>query len=520
MTSAPRRPPLIEALTQPDAFPDATAQTRVVETHISWVFLTGRFAYKVKKAIELPFLDFRSLSERKRFCEEELRLNRRLAPDLYLDVVSIGGTPTRPKVGATPAIDYAVKMVQFPDDARLDRKLEARAVPPEAIAAFANELAAFHARLPELPNVEPPAAEAAVVVAAVRDNVRDLRDLVAGTGLTNRLEPIGRWTDAQCAAIEPAVARRLAGRAQKECHGDLHLENLLLRDGKIAAFDALEFDPKLREIDVVSEASFLAMDLLAHARADLAYLFLASYFEAGGDYDGVDVLRFYLVYRALIRAKVRAVKAAQSSDHVLDEGALLPYFEAAAKLSAPPRPLLAITHGLSGSGKTHITSALRGPLEALRVRSDLERKRLHGLQARERSGSAVGGGLYTADSSAKTYARLRNVAATALRNAFNVIVDATFLRQPERASFRQLAAEHGARFAIVDCAAPPEVLRNRIRARTADGRDASEAGLDVLEYQLAHAEPLAAEEQACTVAVDTSMALDRESVLRELERMG
>lgn len=518
MPAAPTRPPLIDALARRGAFPDATAEVRIVETHISWVFLTGRFAYKVKKPIELPFLDFRSLAARKRYCEEELRLNRRLAPDLYLAVVPIGGSATEPKVGATPALEYCVKMLQFPDDARLDRQIQAGKVQPDAIAAFAEELAEFHTRLPELPNTEPPDAEAAVVVAAVRDNVRDLGKLVADTPLAEQLEPLRKWTEAQCERIAPIVAARLAGRAQKECHGDLHLENLLIRNGKIEAFDALEFDRKLREVDVVSEASFLAMDLLAHAHAGLGYLFLARYFETGGDYAGVDVLRFYLVYCALIRAKVRALQAAQTGAVAVDE--LEPYLAAAADLSARRRPLLVITHGLSGSGKTHVTSELLGGLPALRVRSDLERKRLHGLAARARSESPLGGGIYAAGATADTYARLRTAAAVALRNDFDVIVDATFLRRAERDTFRALAAEHAARFAILDCRAAPELLRSRVAARAVAGADASEAGPDVLEYQLRHAEPFTPEEQAVAVAVDTSKALDRNGVLRTLEQAG
>jgi aminoglycoside phosphotransferase family enzyme/predicted kinase len=514
VSSARTRPPLIEALAHAHAFPDATEPVRVVETHISYVFLTGRHAYKVKKAIELPFLDFRTLADRKRYCDEELRLNRRLAADLYLGVVPIGGTSARPVVGAEPAIEYAVKMVQFPDDARLDRQIARAGVPVEAVVAFADELAAFHARLPELPNTMPPSEEAAIVTQAVRDNVRELGALVEPTPFAARMDALRGWTDAQCERLVPVVARRLAGRAQKECHGDLHLENLLLRDRKIAAFDALEFDPKLREVDVVSEASFAAMDFMAHGRPDFAFAFLARYFEAGGDYDGIDVLRFYLVYRALIRAKVRAVKATQSGEPQI--APLAPYFEVADELIAPRRPLVVITHGLSGSGKTRLSGELVGGLHALRVRSDLERKRLHALDPLASSGSSVGGGIYAEHASAETYERLRAIAATALANDFNIVVDAAFLRRAERDRFRELAAEHAARFAILHCEAAPDLLRARVAARAAAGSDASEAGIAVLEHQLAHVEGLAPEEQAVTVAVDTGMPVDRESTLRRL----
>jgi hypothetical protein len=510
-------PPLIRALADPRAYGEGVSSVRCVETHISWVFLTGRYAYKIKKPVKLPFLDFSSLEQRRHFCEEELRLNRRLAGELYVAVVPIGGSAQTPAIGAQPAIEYAVKMHQFPDDARLDRRLRAGKLDQAPLVDFANRLAEFHRALPVLPNTIPPRQQAAAVVRAVLDNLADLGALVTDADLAARLEKVRSWTDRQCIALEPVIARRLAGRAHKECHGDLHLENLLCIHGKIVAFDALEFDPKLREIDVISEASFPTMDLLAHGRRDLAFAFIARYLEAGGDYQGIEVLRFYLVYRAMIRAKVRAIKAAQAPE--ADRHELIPYFDAARQLLAPRRPLLAITHGLSGSGKTHITDTLIGLVPALRVRSDLERKRLHGLQADEDSGSPIGGGLYAPDASAQTYGHLREVAESALRNHFDIIVDAAFLRRDERRVFQQLAGEHGARFAIIDCVAAPSVLRERIEKRAAEGRQASEASRQVLDYQLAQQVPLATEEHAATITVDTESAPDYPGLIARLSAL-
>ncbi|HLF11293.1 MAG TPA: AAA family ATPase, partial [Gammaproteobacteria bacterium] len=380
---------------------------------------------------------------------------------------------------------------------------------------FGEHLARFHADLPALPNTVPPHEEAATVIRAVVDNLRELGELAKDAALLDQLKTIRTWTERQCAAIEPVVARRLGGQAHKECHGDLHLENLLVLRGKILAFDALEFDPALREIDVISEASFLAMDLLAHGRPDLAYGFLTRYLETGGDYDGIEVLRFYLVYRAMIRAKVRAIKVAQAGAGMNDRNELVPYFEVAGDLIRARRPLLLITHGLSGSGKTHITNALIGRLPALRVRSDLERKRLHGLGADAASGSGVGAGLYAADSSKQTYARLYEVGDWALSNQFNVIVDATFLRHDERRAFRRLAQERDARFAILDCVAPAGVLRKRIAHRAA-GRQASEATRQVLDYQLANQDPLDAAERAVAITLDTQGAVDYEQLIVQL----
>jgi uncharacterized protein len=430
---------LVAALASPDCYDHDVAEVRVVETHISWVFLTGKHAYKVKKPVKLPFVDFSTLERRHALCEEEIRLNRRLAPELYLGVVPIGGTAAAPRIGRRPAFEYAIKMRQFPDDARLDRRLEAHALPTSALLDFAAALADFHHGLPP---IDAPYDSATATLRTIAANFAELAPALQDADRA-RLAAVQTWTERASRAVGPVLARRAAAGAHRECHGDLHLENLLLTGDRIVAFDALEFDPKLREIDVASEAAFLVMDLLAQRRADLAYGFLNRYLEAGGDYHGLVVLRLYLVHRALVRAKVRALKAAQKAAEA-GRDALEPYLELAARLVEPRRPLLAITHGLSGSGKTHVTDALIGRLPAVRVRSDIERKRLHGLGGEARTRSAVGGGVYAARATELTYARLADAAAAAVAGGFDVIADATFLHRAERAELGQLAAARAA----------------------------------------------------------------------------
>jgi aminoglycoside phosphotransferase family enzyme/predicted kinase len=483
---------------------------RIVETHISWVLLTGEYAYKVKKPVELPFLDFSTLENRLHFCNEELRLNRRLAADLYLEVVPIGGTRTAPRIGTKPAFEYAIKMRQFTDDARLDRRLAANALPAEALRVFAQRLARFHAELPATTS----SAQPAQIVAAALDNFAELDKHVHGPQ-REQLRALEAWTNRQGHQLMSVLGERAATGAHRECHGDLHLENLLMRGDEIVAFDALEFDPKLREIDVLSEASFLAMDLMAHGRTDLAYEFLNRYLEISGDYAGLDVLRFYLVYRALVRAKVRAIKAAQNHAQS-GRSAIASYLAAASELIEASAPQLLITHGLSGSGKTHVTNELIGALPALRVRSDLERKRLRGLAAHAHSESPVGGGLYDAGSTERTYAALAWIAERALSNGFSMIVDATFLRRAERTAFRRLATASNARFAILECTAADSELRRRIEARRREDSDASEANLAVLDHQLTAQEPLHDSERAAAVRIDTEHAIDYAAVLAKI----
>jgi aminoglycoside phosphotransferase family enzyme/predicted kinase len=489
----------VAALADPRCYGRAVRAVRVVETHISWVFLTGRYAFKIKKPLKLPFLDFSTLKRRRHFCVEELRLNRRLAPELYLDVVPIGGSAKSPRVGRKPAIEYAVKMLEFDTDARLDRQLRSDLVSRNALTEFAERLAEFHRKLPPIRGK----AVAATAADSALRNVADLGHEVA-TGRKRDLKKLQGWTERECTRLAGAFARRVAAGAHRECHGDLHLENLLARDGAIVAFDALEFDASLREIDVISEAGFLAMDLIAHDRADLAFAFLNRYLEIDGDYTSIDVLRFYLVYRALVRAKVSAIKRAQAASA---EPSRDPYLRTALDLLKAERPLLLITHGLSGSGKTHVTDELVGRLRALRVRSDLERKRLHGVAALARTESRVGGGLYGAKEHERTYATLGSIADRLLRRRESAIVDATFLRRVDRQTFEQIAAANGARFAILDCTASDAELKRRIASRARSDRDASEATLAVLEAQLREREPLDRAERPSAIEVDTERAI-------------
>jgi aminoglycoside phosphotransferase family enzyme/predicted kinase len=500
-----KRSRLAAALRDPRCYPHRVERVQLMETHISWVFLTGRFAYKVKKPLKLPFLDFSTLKRRRHYCNEELRLNRRLAPELYLRVVPIGGTPSAPRVGRTPALEYAVKMRQFAAHARLDERLAAGLVARADLVAFAERLAGFHAGLPA-------AHGSAAVAEGAIDNVAELAEYLGSR--RNALEPLRTYTERESKRLAGVFAHRSAEGAHRECHGDLHLQNLLWHDDSIVAYDALEFDRKLREIDVVSEAAFLAMDLCAHGRTDLAFAFLNRYFEIDGDYGGADVLRFYLVYRALVRAKVAAIKRAQGATGEHDHER---YLRAAATLATPVRrPLLLITHGLSGSGKTVVTNELVGALPALRVRSDLERKRLQGLGELARTGSPVGGGLYAPQLGERTYAALASAAEHILRAGYHTIVDATFLERADRLHFRQVAAANEARFVILDCTASVPELERRIKARERGGRDASEANLAVLANQLRTCEPLDRAERRSTVTVDTQQKLASGPLVRRV----
>ena len=502
---------LLAALRNPAPYPHLVRRVELVQTHISWVLLTGSYAYKVKKPVNLGFLDFTTLAGRRHYCEEELRLNRRLAPELYLDVVPIAGTTQHPRVGGDgPPIEYAVKMKEFSQSALLDNAVARGEVSTESIEAFAHKIADFHVGLPpQAPHAQYD-ADACVLAPAV-DNFEQIRPLLKAPADIATLEEIRAWTLREFKTKAAHFNQRHAQGYVRECHGDLHLGNIVLLDGVAVPFDGIEFNPGLRWMDVMNEAAFLVMDLEAHGRRDLAYAFLSVYLEAGGDYAGIAQLPYYLVYRAMVRAKVNLIRSRQRDlSPAQRERATADYqryIELAASHTRQSRGAVIIMHGYSGSGKTTFARKLRATLGAVRVRSDVERKRLHGLHALARAEAANGAGIYANDETTRTYAQLLAHAKSVAGAGFPVIVDATFLRIAHRAAFRALALTLGVPFAIVHMEATPAALRARLTARAASGTDASDATLQVLEAQIRGGDELTGEELNDTIiAADDATA--------------
>ncbi len=476
------------------------AAPRHVETHISHVLLHGGLAYKLKKALATSFLDQSTLARRRAACAEELRLNRRMAPQLYLDVVDITGTLDAPEWGGSgPVLDVAVKMRAFDEDRLWDRLAVRGDLGAPDVEDLAAVLAGFHAEA-----AVAPATGWLGSPAQVRSTLLDsLRDLRAGSSSqvpdedSDRLLQLQAWEARAFERLAAVMARRLAEGRVREGHGDLHLGNVAREGGRCLVFDGIDFNDEFRWLDVMSEVAFMAMDLQAHALPALAHRFVDAYLQQGGDHDGLRVLTYYLVHRALVRAKVAQLRAGQAVD--ANRGQALSarhlYLSLAERFAAPRPASLLITHGLSGSGKTTLTQDLLEALGAVRVRADVERKRLAGLSPLQSSRSPPGSGLYGAAMNEATYARLLSAAAAAIEGGFPVILDATFLRHADRQAARRTAAERGVPFVILHFTATPQALRDRLRGRAAEGRDASEADEAVLMRQEQTQEPLRADEE-------------------------
>ncbi len=502
----------VEELLVPSAYPHVVSKLQLRETHLSWVILTGSLAYKIKKAVRLEFVDASSLARRFDLCREELRLNRRLAADLYLELVPITRQSCGLLVGGSgEAVEYAVCMRQFESSQELSALLARDEVTAAEIEQLADLIAQFHANAAEAAPSET-FEHSAQLRAAVHGALAALGRHAAGAVDPADVEFLDNW----CRANLQSAAERLHLREQsgriRECHGDLHAGNIVRWHGALTPFDCLEFDPKLRFIDVLNDAAFLVMDLVGHARADLAAAFMNRYLECSGDYSGLPLLPLYAVYRAIVRAMVDAVgieTVADQRESYLKR--LQRRIRTAREFAHRPAPLLLLMHGLSGSGKSWLSAGLIGPLAAIRIRSDVERKRLGG------AGQSMPGlvgyqqGLYASSVTHRTYARLLECAQQSLDAGFNTIVDAAFLNRTARTAFLNLAAGRGNSCLILDCHADSAILRERLVTRSGSGTDPSDAGLEVLEKQMVDAEPLSPAEQAHCIDVYTAdaAALDK-----------
>ncbi len=512
----------VHALLNSTLFDHEVERLQLVETHISWVVLTGPFAYKIKKALNLGFLDFSTLARRRFFCEEEIRLNGRLAPEIYLDVVPIYGRWDAPRLaGPGTAIEYAVKMRQFPQEDLLNRLVAQGHLRAAHIDAIASRVADFHLGIPSAPAGRP-FGSPEQVRAPVDENFREILARVDDVETRRRLEALRRWGDEYFARLSTTISHRKSHGFIRECHGDMHLGNMALLDGQVTLFDGIEFNDDLRWIDVMSEVAFLTSDLEYWGRPGYARRFLNDYLESTGDFAGLALLRYYQAYRAMVRAKVIRIRLSQPDlpveERTGDEQEFQHHLGQAEGYTHPSRPVLVLMRGVSGCGKTAISHVCLERTDIIRIRSDVERKRLFGLRTTDRTEANVGNGIYTREATVRTYQRLRELAKNILDAGYGVIVDATFLGRDQRQPFVGVASERDVSCVILDVHADDTTLRERVKKRLAAGADASEAGIAVLEQQLRVYQPLEADEQRLAIPIDSGQEIDYGGLLGELRR--
>ena len=510
---------LAEALIHPEAYPHATGKIEVIETHISWIFLTGTLAYKVKKPLNLGFLDFSTLEKRHHCCNEELRLNRRLCRDIYLSVVPIVRSANTFLIDADgEVVDYAVKMTQFDRTMELDRMLAGKQLNEGHIDTLSGMIASFHASLPPEP-VESGFGHPENLIKPILHNFTSMEPIAASRDEIERLEFLRAWSISEHQRLYPLFLERKSGGFIRQCHGDMHTGNMVWWNNRIFIFDCIEFNEKLSIIDVISDLAFLFMDLKHGGEAGLAWRLLNNYLSETGDYGALPLLRFYTVYRAMVRAKVTAIRYAQTegkgdAEKILEEHRS--YIQLAVECSLPQKPLLVLTCGVSGSGKTTVSGALASELQGIHIRSDIERKRLAGLTALERSEKSEAHSIYSEEISLLTYQRLCEIAELCIEEGITVIVDATFIRAADRKRFMDLAAKWQCACRILRFQAPKELLMERVQKRFMRGCDASEADNSVLLWQLEKQEAFSAEEEAMTTEISTVESVDAGAIAQLL----
>lgn len=499
MSGASGRPTLIEKLLEPAAYPHPVGPIKLIETHISYVFLTGPFAYKIKKPCKLEFLDFSTLDRRKHFCAEEIRLNRRFAPGLYLEAVPISGSLRAPHVGGVgEPIEWAVKLVQFDETDRLDARFEAGRLDTAACRGLGEAIATVQAGR-AVASAESGHGTPERLRKVFRMNLDEIRRHRPDAG--RRADTIETWLEGRLARDEASFEARIAAGRIRECHGDLHLANLVLLDGHPVAFDSIEFNPDLRWIDVASDIAFLSMDLESRGRPDLAAQVTSAWMEAADDRASATVLSVHCVARAVVRAAVAAIRSAQAdcppeavaaAQRECDR-----YLDLAERLAKASRPLLLVTTGVSGSGKTTLAAECVGAFAAMRLRSDVERKRLFSMPATARPGNDdATRALYAAETTRRVYERLATLARGLLEAGSSVVVDATCNTRSKRDLFTAVARDTGTRLVWLEIDLPASLLHARVAARAAEGRDPSDATPEILCAQLAAREPIQAAELA------------------------
>ncbi|MDC1287928.1 AAA family ATPase [Gammaproteobacteria bacterium] len=491
--SLERTAALVRALDNPLAFEHPLRYLRLIETHISWIILTGKFAYKIKKPVNFGFLDFSTLERRRHFCHEELRLNRRFAPQIYVDVLEIRGAADAPRLhGEGAVIEYALQMIEFPQQCLLSHHAAEGTLTAPMVDAIAERVNELHANADSAPR-DSEFGSARSVRHWSEENLTQIANAIPAQLMPPGFARLQRWYQSNANLLDQVERRKDDGRV-RDCHGDMHLDNMALIDNQVVPFDCIEFNPELRWIDVISEAAFVTMDLQARGYPGFGWRFISRYLENSADYEAIGLLRYYFIYRALVRAKVEALRVDPAARATAASfTAASSYLDLADQWSANQRAGMIIMHGLSGSGKSTVAAQLVEALGAIRIRSDVVRKQLFDLAPDSNSHSAPNQGIYSADASARTYLRLRQIAATVIAANFCVIVDATFLKEADRRQMLELESEAPFARVIVACEAPEAVLRERIIARE---NDPSEANLQVLERQIKSRQTISDKEAA------------------------
>lgn len=495
-------PLVIQAMLRPEFYPHPVGKIELLQTHVSYVLLTGDFVYKLKKPVNFGFLDYSTLKQRQHFCNEEIRLNQRGAKDLYLEVLPIGQTGDKFTLGGgEPVVEYALKMVQFPQEDLLSNRFTVGTITAAQMVEMGQVVAEFHAKS-QTNNYISSFGEIPRVRQSIDDNYHQTEKYIGIAQTEQHYRETKEFTDGFFASHTEAFDRRVQGKFIRECHGDLHLQNVCIWQDRIQLFDCIEFNEPFRFVDTMYDVAFAAMDLTARGRTDLGNVFLNTYLEQTGDWAGLEVLPIYLSRQAYVRAKVTSFllddPAVPEEERIAAQRKASEYYQLAWEYTRRPTGQLIVMAGLSGSGKSTLGRQIAQRVNGIHLRSDAIRKHLGGIDIHERGGA----NLYSAEMTGKTYDRLCSLGSQLATQGYTVILDAKFDRQSLRSQVIEAAGQLSVR--IVHCQAPSEILTQRLNTRTGDIADAT---ADLLAAQQLAWEGFTTIEADLVTTVDTTQDL-------------
>ena len=477
MTNRSLLPEFARAMLDPGFYPERPKTVELLQTQMSFVFLAGEYVYKVKKPVNLGYLDYSTLEFRRHFCERETALNRRLCPEAYLGVEPIVNVNGRIAIGEIgEPIEYAVKMRYLPQERMLNVLLVKNEATAAMIDRLSSRLADFHRRA-ETNSEIASFGDIATVSSNAEENFDQTEKSIGRTISPRRFERIRRYCREFTATNESLFKRRVAEGRIRDCHGDLHAAHICLTDS-ICIYDCIEFNDRFRYGDVASEIAFLAMDLDHYGRADLSNGFVHGYVQLENDGDLLALLPFYKCYRAYVRGKVESFKlddrylSREDKDVAMRNAS--GYFDLASFYTRP-RLSLFITVGVTGTGKTTAAEAIAKRTGLLVISSDVVRKQLAGIPPTERRLDGFDAGIYSADFTRRTYDTILKQAREILASGHSVILDATFIRKSDRLKAREVANEAGADYFVLVFSGTREAIERRLAARSSspsvsDGR--------------------------------------------------
>jgi hypothetical protein len=518
-------PRLVEAMTKPGFYPHRPPRVELLQTHISFIFLAGDYVYKVKKDVDFGFLDFTSLEKRKHFCEEELRLNRRLAPDFYLDVIEIaedtGGNITMGARGKI--IEYAIQMRRLPADRMLKKLLsEGRFSPPD-MEKIARKVSDFHRQAETGGRIDENGG-LAVIRHNQDENFEQTEKYIGLTIPDDKYRFIQSIIHGFMDRHRPLFERRVQEHRIRDCHGDLHIEHICLTDD-VVIFDCIEFNERFRFGDAAAEVSFLAMDLDFNGYPDHATAFVDVYVRHSGDTELMKLLNFYRTYYAYVRGKVISFRlddrAIGKQDREAAKELASRYFDLAYAYAArPEKKTLNLTAGLMGTGKSVLASRLASLFQAEIIRMDVVRKEMLHIDPEEHRYEEFGKGIYSEEVSRRVYDRALEAAASRLRAGNSVIIDASFKSRTERLKAAQIAKDLQADFFILECRLPDRLITQRLEARMSEKGEVSDGRADILEAQKGDFEPIDEVPARSRIVVETSLDPERcaHGVITEIKK--